>query len=54
MHMIRAYYDYQVDDRFGLEKDLAGHVDLKRLIQGKCGAVFWSVYVEWYVVHDLN
>ncbi|KAG6204040.1 hypothetical protein E4U35_003789 [Claviceps purpurea] len=46
MHMIRAYYDFQVDDRFQPTKDLAGHVDLKRLVQGKAGAVFWSVYVE--------
>ncbi|KAG6051595.1 hypothetical protein E4U39_000423 [Claviceps sp. Clav50 group G5] len=52
MHMIRAYYDFQVDDRFQPTKDLAGHVDLKRLVQGRAGAVFWSVYVEWYIVKE--
>ncbi|KAG6035464.1 hypothetical protein E4U40_002424 [Claviceps sp. LM458 group G5] len=52
MHMIRAYYDFQVDDRFQPTKDLAGHVDLKRLLQGRAGAVFWSVYVEWYIVKE--
>ncbi|KXJ85044.1 renal dipeptidase family [Microdochium bolleyi] len=46
IHMIRAYYDFQFDDRFGSEKDLAGHVDVKRLIAGRAGAVFWSVYVD--------
>lgn len=46
--MVRAYYDFQVDHRFEPHRDLAGHVDLKRLLQGKAGAVFWSVYVEWY------
>lgn len=45
--MIRAYYDFQFDDRFGPEKDLAGHVDVKRLRAGRAGAVFWSVYVDW-------
>ncbi|KAM3427504.1 hypothetical protein MY4824_009410 [Beauveria thailandica] len=46
MHMIRAYYDFQVDERFEPHRDLGGHVDLKRLVQGKAGGVFWSVYVE--------
>ncbi|KAH0593814.1 hypothetical protein MHUMG1_08566 [Metarhizium humberi] len=46
MHMIRAYYDFQVDERFESQRDLAGHVDLKRLVEGRAGAVFWSVYVE--------
>ncbi|KID94788.1 Peptidase M19, renal dipeptidase, partial [Metarhizium majus ARSEF 297] len=46
MHMIRAYYDFQVDERFESQRDLAGHVDLKRLAEGRAGAVFWSVYVE--------
>ncbi|KAJ2902512.1 renal dipeptidase family [Zalerion maritima] len=35
-----------IDHRFDREKDLGGHVDLKRLVQGKAGAVFWSVYVD--------
>ncbi|KAK4153864.1 renal dipeptidase family [Chaetomidium leptoderma] len=46
IHMIRAYYDSQLDDRFHPEKSLGGHVDLKRLVEGKAGAVFWSVYVN--------
>ncbi|KAK9443358.1 Peptidase M19, renal dipeptidase [Metarhizium brunneum] len=38
MHMIRAYYDFQVDERFEPQRDLAGHVDLKRLVEGRAGA----------------
>lgn len=45
--MIRAYYDFQVDDRFEPQKSLGGHVDIKRLREGKAGGVFWSLYVDW-------
>lgn len=47
LHMIRAYYDFQVDDRFEPQKSLAGHVDIKRLREGKAGGVFWSLYIDW-------
>ncbi|KAK0387743.1 hypothetical protein NLU13_3988 [Sarocladium strictum] len=46
LHMIRAYYDFQVDDRFEPQKSLAGHVDIKRLREGKAGGVFWSLYID--------
>lgn len=46
-HLIRGFYDNQLDDRFEPEKDLVGHVDLKRLGDGKSGGAFWSVYVDW-------
>ncbi|KAJ5904228.1 hypothetical protein N7504_006611 [Penicillium tannophilum] len=45
-HLIRGFYDNQLDDRFEPEKDLVGHVDLKRLRDGKSGGAFWSVYVD--------
>lgn len=47
MHLIRAYYDFQLDERFDSEKDLVGHVDVKRLVEGKAGAIFWSLFVNW-------
>ncbi|KAJ6107433.1 hypothetical protein N7523_008756 [Penicillium sp. IBT 18751x] len=45
-HLIRGFYDNQLDNRFKPEKDLVGHVDLKRLREGKSGGAFWSVYVD--------
>lgn len=48
VHLIRAYYDFKVDQRFEPQKDLGGHVDIKRLKEGKAGGVFWSVYVQTY------
>ena len=56
MHLIRGYYDNKLDERFGPQRNLAGHVDLKRLIQGKLGGAFWSVYVDWYfsLAHDAS
>ncbi|KAJ4854544.1 membrane dipeptidase (Peptidase family m19) domain-containing protein [Trichoderma breve] len=45
-HLIRGFYDNQLDERFDPNKNLVGHVDLKRLLQGKSGGAFWSVYVD--------
>ncbi|KAJ6101990.1 hypothetical protein N7486_004417 [Penicillium sp. IBT 16267x] len=45
-HLIRGFYDNRLDERFGTENDLVGHVDLKRLKIGKSGGAFWSVYVD--------
>ncbi|KAF2501662.1 hypothetical protein BU16DRAFT_477513 [Lophium mytilinum] len=45
-HLIRAYYDSRLDDRFKPEKELAGHVDMKRLTEGRGGGVFWSAYID--------
>lgn len=49
MHLIRAYYDFQLDERFDADKSLVGHVDVQRLVEGKAGAVFWSLFVNWQV-----
>jgi hypothetical protein len=46
-HLIRGHYDNRLDARFSPENDLAGHVDIKRLREGKIGGVFWSAYVDW-------
>jgi membrane dipeptidase len=48
-HLIRGYYDNQLGNSFGPDKDLVGHVDLKRLRRGKSGGAFWSVYIDWWV-----
>ncbi|KAF3388876.1 putative dipeptidase [Penicillium rolfsii] len=45
-HLIRGFYDNQLDGRFDDEKSLVGHVDLKRLKAGRSGGAFWSVYVD--------
>ncbi|KZF23919.1 hypothetical protein L228DRAFT_218164 [Xylona heveae TC161] len=45
-HLIRGFYDNKLDERFQSHKDLGGHVDLKRLVEGKSGGAFWSVYVD--------
>ncbi|KAF2869626.1 renal dipeptidase family [Massariosphaeria phaeospora] len=45
-HLIRGYYDNNLDARFVSQNDLAGHVDIKRLKEGKMGGVFWSAYVD--------
>lgn len=37
----------RLDARFEPDKSLPGHTDVKRLVAGKVGAVFWSVYVDW-------
>ncbi|QGA13937.1 hypothetical protein EYB26_001589 [Talaromyces marneffei] len=44
-HLIRAYYKNALDDRFAVNKNLAGHVDVSRLIRGKSGGAFWSVFM---------
>ena len=46
-HLIRGFYDNQLDSRLEPEKDLVGHVDIKRLREGKSGGAFWSVYIDW-------
>ncbi|KAL4949380.1 renal dipeptidase family [Aspergillus filifer] len=45
-HLIRGFYDNQLDGRFDHENSLVGHVDLKRLKAGRSGGAFWSVYVD--------
>ncbi|KAI2699501.1 hypothetical protein CBS147332_8387 [Penicillium roqueforti] len=45
-HLIRGFYDNQLDSRLDPEKDLVGHVDIKRLREGKSGGAFWSVYID--------
>ncbi|KKK14121.1 hypothetical protein P175DRAFT_0434291 [Aspergillus ochraceoroseus IBT 24754] len=45
-HLIRGFYDNQLDERFQPGKSLVGHVDWKRLKEGKSGGAFWSVYVD--------
>ncbi|KAI2674671.1 hypothetical protein DTO012A7_9093 [Penicillium roqueforti] len=45
-HLIRGFYDNQLDIRLDPEKDLVGHVDFKRLREGKSGGAFWSVYID--------
>ncbi|CAG8328687.1 unnamed protein product [Penicillium salamii] len=45
-HLIRGFYDNCLDDRFQRGNDLAGHVDMKRLKEGKSGGAFWSVYID--------
>ncbi|KAI9149058.1 Dipeptidase tcpJ [Paramyrothecium foliicola] len=45
-HLIRGFYDNVLDGRFGADKNLVGHVDIKRLLRGKSGGAFWSVYVD--------
>ncbi|TVY85166.1 Dipeptidase tcpJ [Lachnellula suecica] len=45
-NFIRGYYDNRLDKRFNEDRDLAGHVDIKRLCDGKSGGVFWSAYVD--------
>ncbi|KAF7936260.1 uncharacterized protein EAE98_002479 [Botrytis deweyae] len=44
-HLIRAYYQNSLDARFEPLKNLAGHVDIKRLMQGKSGGAFWSAFM---------
>jgi hypothetical protein len=46
-HLIRAYYQNALDGRFAVNKNLAGHVDIGRLIRGKSGGAFWSVFMPW-------
>ncbi|EPE30771.1 Metallo-dependent hydrolase [Glarea lozoyensis ATCC 20868] len=45
-NFVYGYYSNKLDHRFEEQKDLAGHVDIKRLRKGKCGGVFWSAYVD--------
>ena len=47
-HLIRGFYDSKIETpRFDAKSSLAGHVDLKRLLQGKSGGVFLSAYIDW-------
>ena len=47
---IRERYGNRIEDsRFAPEADLEGHVDLKRLIEGRVGGIFLSAYVGWSV-----
>ncbi|UKZ81581.1 hypothetical protein TrVFT333_009353 [Trichoderma virens FT-333] len=39
-HLIRGFYDNRLDERFDLDKNLVGHVDMNRLLQGKSGGPF--------------
>ncbi|KAF4761413.1 hypothetical protein HAV15_006678 [Penicillium sp. str.  len=45
-HLIRGFYDNKLDRRFQRESNLAGHVDIKRLKEGRSGGAFWSVYID--------
>ncbi|KAJ5409558.1 Peptidase M19 renal dipeptidase [Penicillium crustosum] len=45
-HLIRGFYDNRLDGRFQCENNLAGHVDIKRLKNGRSGGAFWSVYID--------
>ncbi|KGO61823.1 Peptidase M19, renal dipeptidase [Penicillium expansum] len=45
-HLIRGFYDSTLDGRFQRGSNLVGHVDLKRLKEGKSGGAFWSVYID--------
>lgn len=47
-HLIRGFYDNKLDRRFQRESNLAGHVDIKRLKEGRSGGAFWSVYIDWW------
>ncbi|EHK21728.1 uncharacterized protein TRIVIDRAFT_230798 [Trichoderma virens Gv29-8] len=53
-HLIRGFYDNRLDERFDLDKNLVGHVDMNRLLQGKSGGAFWSVYVDCPESDDFN
>ena len=47
---IREKYGNLIEDsRFAPQADLEGHVDLKRLIEGRVGGIFLSAYVDWSV-----
>ena len=52
--LVQSLTALRLDARFDDDKDLAGHVDIKRLRSGKCGAVFLSTYVDWYVIPPLG
>ncbi|KAF1979063.1 hypothetical protein BU23DRAFT_647857 [Bimuria novae-zelandiae CBS 107.79] len=45
-HLIRGYYDNRLDARFDRDRDLDGHVDIKRLRSGQYGGLFMSAYVD--------
>ncbi|KAF4636600.1 hypothetical protein G7Y89_g1494 [Cudoniella acicularis] len=46
-HLIRGFYDNKIQNsRFDEESSLVGHVDLKRLREGRSGGVFLSAYVD--------
>ncbi|KAJ5894543.1 hypothetical protein N7495_006234 [Penicillium taxi] len=45
-HLIRGFYDNRLNDRFEPNKSLVGHVDLKRLRNGKSGGAFWKYFTE--------
>ncbi|KAF2815499.1 uncharacterized protein BDZ99DRAFT_197355 [Mytilinidion resinicola] len=53
-HLVRAYYDSRLDDRFEPGKELAGHVDIKRLVEGRGGGVFWSAYIDCPKLDDFT
>lgn len=53
-HLIRAFYDSKLDDRFERNKHLAGHVDLQRLLRGRSGGIFWSTYVDCPTEDDFS
>ncbi|KAJ5954132.1 Peptidase M19 renal dipeptidase [Penicillium viridicatum] len=53
-HLIRGFYDNRLDGRFQRESNLAGHVDIKRLKEGRSGGAFWSVYIDCPDSDDLT
>ncbi|UKZ55824.1 hypothetical protein TrVGV298_009648 [Trichoderma virens] len=45
-HLIRGFYDNRLDERFDLDKNLVGHVDMNRLLQGKSGGGPFGAYTS--------